>query len=200
MSFQVRYNRVLCVAILGIWSLSLAQFSMVLTASRARRDQSGLYSFRTSGNGKTGCCRADIVGILISILLQDLPFLVLRMLLIFKYNVLSYTNMFFTCKNTLVIILLTYRLVVVFVQRRKEKDEFDLSNSKVSLEDVDGLSAKDIFPESGYEDRTLSSYPKEYNINSCKLNCNNNIPRVFELKQENHKWGKAYHFEQIKKP
>ena len=31
--------------------------------------------------------------------MQDAPFLVLRMLLIFKYGVLSYTNMFFTCKN-----------------------------------------------------------------------------------------------------
>jgi len=32
-------------------------------------------------------------------MMQDAPFLVLRMLLIFKYGVLSYTNMFFTCKN-----------------------------------------------------------------------------------------------------
>lgn len=108
--------------------------------------------------------------------------------------------MFFTCKNTLVIILLTYRLVVVFIERRKEKDEFDISNSKGSLDDIDGLSAKDIFPENRYEDRTLTSYPKEYNINSCKYNCNNNIPRVFQLKHEKHKWGKAYHFEQVKKP
>ena len=108
--------------------------------------------------------------------------------------------MFFTCKNTLVIILLTYRLVVVFIERRKEKEDFMISTSKVSLENIDGISDKDIFPESGYEDRTLTTYPKEYNINSCKLNCNNNVPRVFQIKQEKHKWGKAYHFEQVNKP
>ena len=189
----------LCITILGIWSMSLIQFSIVLTASRARRDQSGLYSFRTSGSGHGGgCCREDIFGILISILLQDLPFLVLRMLLIFRYNVLSYTNMFFTCKNTLVIILLTYRLVVVFFERRKEKEDFASDNSSVI--DMDKLSAKEIFPNNNYEKRTLTSYPKEYNINSCsKLYNNNNIPRVYQLRQEKHKWGKAYHFEQVHK-
>ena len=198
----MRYNQVLCITILGIWSTSLIQFSLVLTASRARRDQSGLYSFRTSGAGSSkGCCRADIFGILISILLQDLPFLVLRMLLIFRYNVLSYTNMFFTCKNTLVIILLTYRLVVVFVERRKEKEDFGGDNSDVSLVAMESILAKDIFPNNNYENRTLTSYPKEYNINSCnKLNTNNNIPRVYQLRQEKHKWGKAYHFEQVHTP
>jgi len=50
-------------------------------------------------------------------MMQDAPFLVLRMLLIFKYGVLSYTNMFFTCKNTLVCMLLSYRLIVIQLER-----------------------------------------------------------------------------------
>lgn len=49
--------------------------------------------------------------------MQDAPFLVLRLLLIFDYGVVSYTNMFFTCKNTLVCMLLTYRLVVIQLER-----------------------------------------------------------------------------------
>lgn len=40
------------------------------------------------------------------------------MLLIFHYGVLSYTNMFFTCKNALVVALLMYRLSVVQLERR----------------------------------------------------------------------------------
>ncbi|XP_046375848.1 transmembrane protein 26-like [Haliotis rufescens] len=112
----VRYNKLLCMIILGIWTLSLLQFTLVLTASRVRRDQSGLATEKPPVK-KVGCCSADVYGIVISILLQDVPFLVLRMLLIFRYGVLSYTNMFFTSKNTIVIILLIYRLVVVQVEK-----------------------------------------------------------------------------------
>jgi hypothetical protein len=67
------------------------------------------------------CCTPDVYGIIISIMMQDAPFLVLRMLLIFKYGVLSYTNMFFTCKNTLVCMLLTYRLSVIQLERCNER-------------------------------------------------------------------------------
>ncbi|WAR14321.1 TMM26-like protein [Mya arenaria] len=35
---EVQYHKVLCLVILGIWSLSLVQFSLVLTASRRRRE------------------------------------------------------------------------------------------------------------------------------------------------------------------
>ena len=67
------------------------------------------------------CCTADAVSILTSITLQDGPFLVLRMLLIFRYNVLSYTNIFFTSKNTLVILLQVYRLTVLYCERQNKK-------------------------------------------------------------------------------
>ncbi|XP_050412256.1 transmembrane protein 26 [Patella vulgata] len=117
---KVRNNQLLCMIILGIWSLSLIRFSLVLTASRSRQDYTGLVPM--TPEVEKGCCSADVYGIIISILLQDAPFLVLRMLLIFKYNVLSYTNMFFTSKNTIVITLLVYRLVVVQIEKRAEQD------------------------------------------------------------------------------
>lgn len=81
------------------------QFTIVLTASRARKDRSGMGGLTTgspTGHYLCCCCMPDVFGIIVSIIMQDGPFLVLRMLLIFKYNVISYTNMFFTCKNTLV--------------------------------------------------------------------------------------------------
>ena len=73
--------------------------------------------------------------------MQDLPYLVLRLLLIFKYGVLSYTNMFFTCKNTLVITLLLYRLVVVQMERKKATS-----------------SSKSVFGSSNYIPMTGSMY------------------------------------------
>ena len=61
------------------------------------------------------------MSIVISMMLQDGPFLVLRLLLIFRYDVLSYTNLFFTSKNTLVLVLQFYRLVVLFSQKKKDE-------------------------------------------------------------------------------
>lgn len=119
---QVRYNHILCKVILGIWSWSLLQFAMVLTATKARKDQSGIFSQRFNVyQDPDVCCTPDVYGIIISIMLQDAPYLCLRLLLIFKYEVVSYTNMFFTCKNTIVILLLMYRLVVVQIERHQMK-------------------------------------------------------------------------------
>lgn len=102
---KVKFNRDLCVMILSIWSWSLLQFTLVLTATKERKDRSQVLSRKSTQQllvppKQAGCCTPDVYGIIISIMLQDCPFLVLRMLLIFKYRVLSYTNLFFTCKNT----------------------------------------------------------------------------------------------------
>ena len=116
MNAQVKYNRDLCKVILSIWSWSLLQFTMVFTATKAPRRE-GMSSVPTNPAQSGGhCCTPDVVGIIMSIFMQDGPFLVLRMLLIFKYSVFSYTNMFFTCKNTLVCMLLMYRLIVIQVR------------------------------------------------------------------------------------
>ncbi|XP_033763967.1 transmembrane protein 26-like [Pecten maximus] len=129
----VMYNRLLCYIILGIWTLSLLQFTLVLTATRARRDQSGVPSSGYSDTDKVGCCNPEIYGIVTSIFMQDCPFLVVRLLLIFKYGVISYTNMFFTSKNSLVIVLLMYRVIVVQGETRRKKGEMKKCGSAIRL-------------------------------------------------------------------
>lgn len=65
----------------------------------------------------------NVWGIFISILLQDGPFLSLRMHIITNYHVTSYSMLFFTCKNILICTLLIYRLIVIVhetVRRRRE--------------------------------------------------------------------------------
>ncbi|XP_041378152.1 transmembrane protein 26-like [Gigantopelta aegis] len=137
----VKYNRVLCYIVLGIWTLSLLQFTLVLTATKARRDQSGVPSPHEADDN-IGCCKPEIYGILISIILQDLPFLVVRLLLIFRHKIVSYTNMFFTSKNSLVILLLVYRLCVVQLEAKstskakqnpRVRDARDCEAAKVNL-------------------------------------------------------------------
>ncbi|OWF53802.1 transmembrane protein 26-like [Mizuhopecten yessoensis] len=137
----VMYNRLLCYIILGIWTLSLLQFTLVLTATRARRDHSGVPSASHSEEDQVGCCNPEIYGIVTSILMQDCPFLVIRLLLIFKYGVISYTNMFFTSKNSLVIVLLMYRVIVVQGEtRRRKKEEMKKSNSAIRLNVPNNIS------------------------------------------------------------
>ncbi|CAH8633272.1 unnamed protein product, partial [Schistosoma mattheei] len=59
------------------------------------------------------CCETELWAIGISLMLQDLPFLILRITLIVYYNVKSYSNVFFTCKNTLLILLQVFRSIVI---------------------------------------------------------------------------------------
>ena len=103
--------------------MSLFQFCLVLTAARARRDQCGIPSSVQEYEGPIKCCNPELYGILTSIMLQDGPFLCIRLMLIFKYHVVSYTNMFFTSKNSLVIILLIYRLIVIHTTAKSDKWE-----------------------------------------------------------------------------
>lgn len=165
---QVQHHKILCIVILSIWTLSLVQFTLVFTATRGRRDKTRLYVVYPNEPKSGTCCHADVFGILISMLLQDLPFLVLRLLLIFHYHVLSYTNMFFTSKNTLVIALLIYRLVVLFLERKRKTDDTD------SLDSVQDRPVPDsgVFRRTSEARKSLIAYYEIKNLQalSAKLN------------------------------
>lgn len=85
------------------------------TLHQVRRND--FFNFSSS----SGCCNIDVWGIILNILLQDAPFLAFRLLIIIHYNIISYMNVFFTCKNTLVILLQIYRLYVVNTEHNKTK-------------------------------------------------------------------------------
>ncbi|CAL8111502.1 unnamed protein product [Orchesella dallaii] len=125
---KISRHRILCLLILSIWSWSLLQFTFVLTATKARRTRLTTEVKETPKlkivNGiikvREVCCNIDVWAILINIILQDAPFLIFRALLILYYKIITYMNIFFTCKNTLVIILQFYRLYVVQQEKNKE--------------------------------------------------------------------------------
>lgn len=117
---KVAYNRVLCIVILSIWSWSLLQFTLVLTANPNKSKKPKVRVKQgCCHTAKKVCCSVDVWSILINIILQDAPFFTFRLLLIVHYKIISYMNIFFTCKNTLVIILQFYRLIVVQHEKRK---------------------------------------------------------------------------------
>lgn len=59
-----------------------------------------IYTFKIRSNTCCGgcCCSIDVWGIALNILLQDAPFLAFRLLIIVHYRIISYMNVFFTCK------------------------------------------------------------------------------------------------------
>ncbi|KAL8588295.1 hypothetical protein ACOMHN_049073 [Nucella lapillus] len=129
----VRQNYMLTLIILALWTASLTQFTFVLTATKAKRSRPSFHrtgSFVSAGavGSKPCCCQTEVLSIVISMTLQDGPFLVLRLLLILRYEVLSYTNIFFTSKNTLVLLLQLYRLFVLFCQKAPRDEDLVIKN------------------------------------------------------------------------
>ncbi|GFS07709.1 transmembrane protein 26 [Elysia marginata] len=151
---KVSRNPHLVTVILALWTASLAQFTLVVTATKSKKTRPVLTRSASSMSDRHSCAGSECCPteasngasywpskLLVSlknleisyyldsvvvfttsqfiVLLQDAPFLVLRLLLIFRYDVLSYTNIFFTSKNSLVLILQIYRLVVLFTESRQ---------------------------------------------------------------------------------
>ncbi|KAH8277375.1 hypothetical protein KR026_009998 [Drosophila bipectinata] len=117
---------------LGIWSWSLMQFTIVLSATRGRRPR-GSGSHRKEEHTdccQNCCCGIDVWGIVLNVILQDAPFLTFRLLIIFQYKIINYMNVFFTCKNSLVIILQLYRLYVVNAEFWKNRRESRMAKAK----------------------------------------------------------------------
>ncbi|KAH0549157.1 transmembrane protein 26 [Cotesia glomerata] len=131
---------------LGIWSWSLMQFTVVLTATKSRKSRlSSGTTVKRKVPTETSCCSIDTWGITLNILLQDAPFLAFRLIIIVHYRIVSYMNIFFTCKNTLVILLQLYRLCVVHSEnrskrkrrKRKQRQKYEIPNiSIISRDDV----------------------------------------------------------------
>ncbi|KAM7542016.1 hypothetical protein Aperf_G00000019370 [Anoplocephala perfoliata] len=71
----------------------------------------------------SGCAQlwfgTELWAICMSLILQDIPFLVLRLALVIFFNVRSYSNIFFTCKNSLLILLQVFRSVVILGEFRR---------------------------------------------------------------------------------
>ena len=100
---KVNTNKVLCIMVLTIWSWSLLQFTVLLTPPK--NPPKRLENPTKLQRAKEICCSIDVWDVLLNIILQDAPFFVFRLLLITYYKLISYMNIFFTCKNTLVITL-----------------------------------------------------------------------------------------------
>lgn len=105
-----------------VWGWSLFQFTLVLTASAGRKPRGAGASGADANFG--GCCTSccdgyfsnpDVWGMVSTLILQDIPFLVARCYFIFELGMKSQMIIFFTLKNLLVVLLQLYRLGVLWV-------------------------------------------------------------------------------------
>lgn len=101
---KIANEPVLVLLTLSIWSWSLLQFTIVLSATRARKPRGGGAQLRDGQADDASCCNVaccniDVWGIALNILLQDAPFLTFRLLIIVHYKIITYMNIFFTCKS-----------------------------------------------------------------------------------------------------
>lgn len=109
--------------ILAIWSVSLLQFTIVLTATKRQRARLSreLRGGRGLFHRLTGCqcCQSEIWSLLASVILQDGPFLCLRIYCLAGLGIFSQNLVFYTVKNALVVILQSYRLIVLILRCTK---------------------------------------------------------------------------------
>lgn len=65
----------------------------------------------------------DLYSILTLMLMQDGPFLIVRLVLIIAYDVKAILHIFFTGKNAMALSLLIYRLVILLKESYEDEDE-----------------------------------------------------------------------------
>lgn len=191
----VRTDFMLTVAILSLWQASLLQFCLTKTATKARKIRGGFsQTLKTSDSlsNLPGClfCETELWAISTSVLLQDGPFLVLRIVLIGRYSVASYSNIFFTCKNTLVILLQMFRIGVILFEHRSSDsladEEVSRHKSKISASVFgDNLSDGNQRQASGSNSVGACATPSFHSLFQKKTSSNSNshMPRSFSHNQ-----------------
>ncbi|KAK6170128.1 hypothetical protein SNE40_018597 [Patella caerulea] len=112
----VRGSLIFTYALLGVWSWSLLQFTMVLTVAskpiRISLIEEDSKMICIEPDKKKSAASFEVLATVVSLFMQDGPFLVMRLYTIVEFNLVNYSLIFFTTKNVLVILLLLYRLFV----------------------------------------------------------------------------------------
>ncbi|PVD35345.1 hypothetical protein C0Q70_02305 [Pomacea canaliculata] len=139
---DVRCDRKMALFMLGVWSYSLMQFTLVSTGGNYD-DDDGLsllrkFAERQKASERWICLHPVVYSNLVLILMQDVPFFVVRMMLIGRTVEYADTNVFFAFKNSMVIILGIYRLMVL--NRRQEDLELGMLLTTVAPSTSNQLS------------------------------------------------------------
>uniref|UniRef100_A0A3B4XD69 Transmembrane protein 26-like n=1 Tax=Seriola lalandi dorsalis TaxID=1841481 RepID=A0A3B4XD69_SERLL len=116
---EVKTNRAVVIVGLALFSWALMQFPLVLTQTRPSKGESGgLLCCPGAPPSFASCCSSEVWSLLLTVGLQDGPFLLYRLYLMVQEQVLNQLMIFFTCKNILIVLLELYRIFVVQCEQR----------------------------------------------------------------------------------
>lgn len=93
----------------------------------------------------------EMYQILVTILMQDGPFLILRLYVLIYYGVDSETHIFFTCKNAVVVILLIYRLLILSCRGHDEEEVLHREEAAAKLRNTQKAIIDELLAETDRE-------------------------------------------------
>ena len=67
--------------------------------------------------------QTEMWGIFVSMVMQDGPYAIMRLISILAYGIVTYTNYFFTGKNVFVLLLQLYRLLSIYHESKQKRQE-----------------------------------------------------------------------------
>ncbi|KAL2078411.1 hypothetical protein ACEWY4_026096 [Coilia grayii] len=101
-------NPVLVYIILAVWTWTMLQFPLHLSVLTSEKDDP-----EAQGGSFLSHHQADIWQIVETLFIQDGPFLLVRLVVMFHFKIVHQMLLFFAIKNLLVVVLNVYRLVVL---------------------------------------------------------------------------------------
>ncbi|KAE8592879.1 hypothetical protein XENTR_v10018906 [Xenopus tropicalis] len=121
---QVETCRMVNIVGLSIFSWALLQFTLVLTQTQSS-DSTDNDEMSSSVKGTCGssCCTNEVWSLLIAVGMQDGPFLIFRLYVMIKEQVLNEMMIFFICKNIFTVIIEIYRIFVIQCSKKSGKNE-----------------------------------------------------------------------------
>ncbi|XP_071962201.1 transmembrane protein 26-like [Antedon mediterranea] len=157
-------SKTLICFVLIIWSWSLLQFAIGLTATKARKTRvagTGMGT-RSAVTKICHCCETEIWAIMTTVVMQDGPYLTMRLYLLFKYQIVDRQMLFFTCKNALLVFLQSYRLYVILCTKEKDEDLSTITDEEKAEMAMTVESGDD-------EKNTIEENKNEMKVGLCQL-------------------------------
>ncbi|XP_076459154.1 transmembrane protein 26-like [Babylonia areolata] len=130
---EVRTDPVLTYVIMGVWTFSFVQFLFVLTATKSPQQVAVIHDNGGERRPKVKVGLIEVLftteswSLLFSVMTQDGPYGAVRIYTVVKHNLITYSIIFFICKNLFVICLILYRLFVVCMQMSEKEGQDNAS-------------------------------------------------------------------------
>jgi hypothetical protein len=135
--------------IMVAWTFSFLPFLFVLTATKGVQEISVVLHQPENGDEFSPSKKekghqqqqrgmlsiiftTEIWSLIFSVLTQDGPYAAVRIYAVVRYNLITYSILYFICKNLLVVVLVLYRLFVICIHKHFNNDDDDDKSKKES--------------------------------------------------------------------